>query len=545
MPLIAAHQIAPRDADIVIYNGYDAAKTLEIEHITSAIDCAHAQLAYEVMLGLQAPAMEMMLRGFRVDPIEREKAIKRIKEKKQRLEVILSRFTAAITGKPYNEKFPNSGKQLRELFYERMNLKPIEKKNRKTGLIERPMDRATLERLADEHFYAEPIANAVLLHRNFTGFLEDLETLLDGDGRWRTSFNLTGTTTFRWSASKSGLGSGGNLQNITEQNRIIFIADQGCKLCGIDAEQSEARDVGWFCGTILGKWKYLDTIESGDIHTRVARMCWPELAWTGDIGRDRQIADQRFYRWHTRRDTTKRLGHGSNYKGKPLTMSTQTKIPLSIVRPFQERYFDAFPEIPEMHRWHAEKLQRDRCVVNCFGLRRDFFDRPESDETIKGAIANSFQSATFLRVGLGLWRLWKYMGTRIQLLTQLHDANYFQYRLDDDEDELIKEALEHMKVTHYHKLPDGTLRKFTVPCEVQVGFNWAHRWRLREDGTREDWNPRGLDRWARKAQSGASAQAQLKAVGDCNTTSLYLMHRPEDAAALGRVLLRARNNAEA
>jgi DNA polymerase I-like protein with 3'-5' exonuclease and polymerase domains len=185
----------------------------------------------------------------------------------------------------------------------------------------------------------------------------------------------------------------------------------------------------------------------------------------------------------------------SNYLGKPTTMATQTKIPLFIVRPFQEHYFESFPEIPEMHRWHAEKLQRDRYTVNCFGLRRDFFDRPESDETLRSAVAHSFQSATFLRVALGLWRLWKYMGNRIQLLAQLHDANYFQYRLDDDENDVIREALKCMKVTHYHKLPDGRLREFTVPNEVQIGFNWAHRWRLRDDGTKEDWNPRGLDKW--------------------------------------------------
>jgi hypothetical protein len=55
--------------------------------------------------------------------------------------------------------------------------------------------------------------------------------------------------------------------------------------------------------------------------------------------------------------------------------------------------------------------------------------------------------------------------------------------------------LKHMRVTQYHRLPDGTLREFTVPNEAQVGFNWAHRWKLREDGTREDWNPNGLDKW--------------------------------------------------
>ena len=37
-------------------------------------------------------------------------------------------------------------------------------------------------------------------------------------------------------------------------------------------------------------------------------------------------------------------------------------------------------------------------------------------------------------------------------------------------------------------------RSMTIPGEVVGGFNWAHRFRLREDGSLDDWNPRGLDK---------------------------------------------------
>jgi hypothetical protein len=72
------------------------------------------------------------------------------------------------------------------------------------------------------------------------------------------------------------------------------------------------------------------------------------------------------------------------------------------------------------------------------------------------------------------------------------------------ESELIPVALKMMEV----KLSVGTTRRlmglpandndadrtFTIPGEAQGGFNWAHRFRLREDGTPEEWNPRGLDK---------------------------------------------------
>ncbi|MGH7239436.1 MAG: hypothetical protein ACREHG_05135, partial [Candidatus Saccharimonadales bacterium] len=101
-----------------------------------------------------------------------------------------------------------------------------------------------------------------------------------------------------------------NLQNITEELRHIFIADKGYKLVGIDAEQSDSRMVGYMCGLLFDDWTYLDACESGDLHTFVARLTWPDLGWNGNIKKDRKIADRRFYRHFSYRDTCKRLGHG-------------------------------------------------------------------------------------------------------------------------------------------------------------------------------------------------------------------------------------------
>jgi len=80
------------------------------------------------------------------------------------------------------------------------------------------------------------------------------------------------------------------------------------------------------------------------------------------------------------------------------------------------------------------------------------------------------------------------MGTRIQLLLQLHDAVYFQYREDDDEREVIETAQKLLDVEFNYK---G--RKFIVPTEPLVGWNFGHRWKLDAKGNRLDANPRGLD----------------------------------------------------
>jgi hypothetical protein len=144
-----------------------------------------------------------------------------------------------------------------------------------------------------------------------------------------------------------------------------------------------------------------------------------------------------------------------------------------------------------MHQWVAEHLQRDRFLVNSFGRRRDFFDRPDIEETLKSAIAYMFQSATGDCLNLGLYRLWKKMGAGpVQLLSQLHDAIYFQLPKTSEREEMdwLASALDCVQITQKF---NG--RSMTIPGEITGGFNWAHRFRLLEDGSLDDWNPSGLD----------------------------------------------------
>jgi DNA polymerase I-like protein with 3'-5' exonuclease and polymerase domains len=498
MPVIAFHETEIRDANQAIYNGGDCCLTFEIDEARQRLR-QNDTLIYDFERAMQAPAMEMMLRGFRVDIAEREKAILATHSRKDSNEEVIKTIITAIMGS-YNEKLPNSPTQLQHLFYDIMRIPPIERHI--NGETKRPMNRETLERLETRDKWAAPIINAILRHRDWTKTLQVLETEIDSDWRWRCSYNIGGTSTGRWSSSKSPFLSyneetqkwkqvGNNFQNINEELRRIFIPDPGFKLYGIDKAQSEARDVGWFCGTILGDWSYLDACESGDLHTYVTRLVYPEWSWTGDIKKDRQLSERRFYRLFTYRDASKRLGHATNYLVTPNEASRQIRIPLNLVEDFQRRYFAAFPCIQRMHQWVSQQLQRSRFLVNSFGRRRDFFDRPEDRETLKSAIAYLFQSATGDCLNLGLWRLWRKMESKIQILAQLHDAVYFQAPISNDSEEqnLLRESLKLVEITQRDPKSGRTM---TIPGEIVGGFNWAHRFRLLEDGTRDEWNPRGL-----------------------------------------------------
>lgn len=463
-----------------LYNALDAALTVEIfEEITKA---RTPPLIYGFSRALQAPTLAMMRRGFRIDTYERDKGLDALRERREELDCDLQVLATAVWDRELN---PNSTKQLKDFFYSVMGLP--EQFAFTKGVKRVSANRESLEKL-DLYLYARPFVNLILAIRDIDQQVEDFEQALEG-GRYYTSFNIAGTETWRLSSSKSARGSGGNLQNKRRDDDIAsgalslrrpFISDPGFKLCEIDLEQAESREVGWLGWLLFGDSTYLDACESGDLHSTVAMMTWPEMEWTNNATQNRKIAERLFYRNNTYRDMSKKLGHGSNYYGQPPTMARHAKIPQKMAQAFQDRYFGAFPAIPRWHRHTAQELQTKQRVVNSFGVERTFFGRPNDDATLREAIAHGPQSSTAMRTNLGMWRIWHFM-SGVELMAQKHDSVTFQFPEDLDA-EVIPRALSLMSTPLQH---EG--RTFDVPCEAKVGFNWG--------GFDERLNPNGMKKW--------------------------------------------------
>ena len=422
-------------------------------------------MCYSFERALQAPALDMMLRGFKIDQYERYEAIARAKGESEIIRRQLDELAECVWNKGLN---PGSHKQLKEFFFGAMHLP--ETWTSIHGEKKLSLNREALEKL-EQYFHARPIIALILEARDLTKRLSVLETEVSSDGRMRTSYNIGGTNTGRWSSGSDVTGTGTNLQNIAPELRRMFVADQGWKLCGIDLEQAESREVGWLCGVLFGDWAYLNACEGGDLHTTTAKLIWRELGWTGGAKADRALADQLFYRGFSYRDMSKRGGHGSNYLGTPWTMARHLKVPVKLMDDFQDNYFAAFPGIPRWHQWVAEQVQTTGKLITPFGRERTFFGRHDDDTTLRKAIAFSPQSSTGDRLNLGLWRIWNDMRD-VQLLAQVHDAVYFQFPDTRDfavEAGYVQRALRLVETTMRH----GD-REFTVPGEAKVGYNWAN-----------------------------------------------------------------------
>lgn len=486
MPIIETSDLTPRSVALMhemerhqIYNGLDCAVTSEVFDVLHRQTNGNFPPIYNFAMKLQGPMMDMMLRGWAINESERQLAIRELERKSDRLYSILDQFAHAIWDRGLN---PRSTQQLQAFFYDHMQL--TKEWTSKKGVKSLSMDRETLEKL-HKHILARPFLNTILAIRDVQKELEVFKTQIGPDGRFHFSLNIAGTETGRLSSSSDAFGNGRNIQNIDRKLRRMFVADKGKKLCGIDLEQAESREVGWQSGILFDDWTYLDACYAGDLHTITCRMIWPNLQWTGDLVTDKAIAETKFYREFTYRDFSKRGGHGSNYYGTPFTMARHLKVPTQFMVDFQNNYFSAFPGIQQFHRYIAQTIQRTNELTTPWGRKREFFGRTSDDTTLREAIAYIPQSSTADRMNTGLYEVWKQM-PEVQLLAQVHDAIYFQYDEDADEAAIVARALNLIDIRLKHKN-----RELIVPGEAKVGWNWGDynddpkRGRLNLDGLKK------------------------------------------------------------
>lgn len=479
-----------------LYNALDCCVTHEVRDVIHPMLDEVTSKTYGFSMALAAPILEMNMRGVLIDAKSKADLIRAYDTDLVRLRAQLDRIVSSGIG--YQGLNPNSPKQLIDLFYNVLRIPAIRKRNG-AGHYVPTVGRDALERL-ENYFHAKPIVNHILKIRELSKRLGTLRTDIDSDSRIRTSYNIAGTTTGRLSSRLSDFGTGTNLQNIEPRLRRIFVSDSGWKFANIDLEQADARGVGAILWNKYRDATLLEAFNSGDLHTYVCRLAWSDVSWTGDIKRDRALADEPFYRHFSRRDLAKKLGHGTNYMGTPPTMAKHTKLERALIEDFQRRYFKIFPSIP---RWHIDvrmQLAHIGYITTLLGRKRWFHGRRDDDSTVREAVAYEPQSITSDTINEGLLEVWRRI-PRVQLLLQVHDSILIQYR-EQDEDTLLPEVLQCLTIPR--TLSNN--RSFVIPAEAQVGWNWA-----KQDSS----NPDGLIKWKGQGSDNRKRQHAPSSILDC------------------------------
>ena len=504
------------------YNGLDCCVTREIYNVLLPYIERDCKKTYDFERGMLGPAMTMSRRGVAVNPATSESISAPLLAKQKSLEKLWGILTEAVIGEKIN---PRSQVAVPKLFYDVLGIPKITE--RKGGKVKVTTNEASLEKIVAKYPRGKLLARILLELRSMKKKFDVINTKLDHRNRFLTSFNVAGTETWRWSSSASSFRIGGNMQNITKELRRMLVADPGYDLFYADLDQAESLVVAY----ITGDKNYTLACHSGDLHTSVAKMLWPELKWTGDSKTDRVLAETPYIHGMTYRDLAKVAGHGTNYGLSPKSLQNYTKILLrdawkfylsyvggSIEKTILERWHKQSPNdgfnllidrgvevkggtsiyiecpgaFPGIKQWHDKVAQQIEVlphqITTPLGFTRTFWGNPYDATTLREAIAFAPQSTIGCLLHIGLWRIWNELdGEGVQLFGNVHDAVFGQVKSEQK-----KELLKKIKDCMLNPISFGD-KELLVPVSIEVGNNWAPidtKCKLFADG-----NPEGLEEW--------------------------------------------------
>jgi len=354
----------------------------------------------------------------------------------------------------------NSPKQLGEILFDKLGLKP--KNQKKTAGGQRSTKESELEKLADTHEIIPLLLRYRELQKLVSTYADTLPTQVSEDGRIRTTFLQTGTTTGRVGSKDP------NLQNIpvrTKESiaiRRAFVADSGFTMVGIDYSQIELR----IAAILSHDAKMLDIFKRGeDVHAGVAVRVFGVSAEevTSEMRRKAKVINFGIL-----------YGMGVNALRSNLGGETTREE----AQFFLNAYFNTFTRLAEYLEETKQEARDLGYTKTLFGRRRHFPGIRSNAPFIKAqaermAINAPIQgtAADVMRVAMN--EVYSYVKSKnklndVRILLQVHDELVFEIKNDLLEKEIPKLAA----------LMEGVLKEketYGVPLKVDVatGPNWA------------------------------------------------------------------------
>lgn len=190
-----------------VYNCKDCCGTLESSYVLEKnIEKYNLVEPFKFQMKMVRNVMLTMLRGVRTDTEHRNKLSMSL------LEEMLHRqqFLNEVLEMEFN---PRSSPQMKSLFYKQFGVPPVlHKKTKKPTLDKNAL--GDLIKKADPLLH--PIIRSIIEFRRLGTAYSVATVKLDADQRFRTSYNLAGTETFRLASSEDAFGFGTNAQNISK-----------------------------------------------------------------------------------------------------------------------------------------------------------------------------------------------------------------------------------------------------------------------------------------------------------------------------------------
>ncbi len=353
----------------------------------------------------------------------------------------------------------NSPKQLGDVLFDTLGLKP--KNQKKTAGGQRSTRESELTKMIDLH----PIIASILRYRELaklvSTYIDTLPQLVGEDGRVRTTFLQTGTTTGRL-ASQSP-----NLQNIpvrSEEGRAIrkaFIASPGYTLVSIDYSQIELR-----IAAMLSEDKELVEIfkRGEDVHAGVAMRVFGVAAEdvTREMRRKAKVINFGIL-----------YGMGVNALRQNLGEGTTREE----AQEFLNAYFNTFTRLAEYLEETKAFARTHGYTVTMFGRRRQFPGINSGAPFIRAAaermaINAPIQGTEGDILRIAMIRMSEFikqeeLDESLRMLLQVHDELLFEVQTNQLET-LVPKLVAIMQDVFVGRETHGV----PVEVEVKTGPNW-------------------------------------------------------------------------
>jgi DNA polymerase I-like protein with 3'-5' exonuclease and polymerase domains/uracil-DNA glycosylase len=386
------------------YNCQDAVYTFEVDTVLQkVVDGLGLRSQHDFQLEMFWPVLQTMNRGILIDENFRQSFGGDLGRKKAEIQ----KYIDGVLGHHINL---NSPKQLADLFYKDLGLPLVTK--RKTG--QTSTDEESMLKISAREPLMKPLTDRMIEFKSI-GVLKSnfMDCQISQDGRIRTSYNIGGTWTFRFSSRKDAFGEGTNLQNPAPDVKPMFIPDPGYTMFDMDLDSADLR-------IVVAEAKEENMNEWFDAGLKPYVMIMQEYYHDTSLTKENPL-----YK------TFKALCHGTNYLGQPNGLAAQTGLNVADVTRIQNWYFKRFPRIRQWQEAVKARINARRQYQNIFGYQFRVLERI-TEKTYNDAIASIPQSTVAILINKIYYNVFKNCPS-IQILLQTHDSLTGQFPTSDSD----------------------------------------------------------------------------------------------------------------
>ncbi len=381
-------------------------------------------LYFDMELPLSETLSAMELEGIVVDA-------GMLREFSSELEIKLAHIQGSIFASAGTEFNINSPKQLSEVLFKRLGLKPVKKT--KTGFS---TNEGVLRKLSASHEVPALVLSFRELSKLKSTYVDGLLELINPrTGRVHTTFNQTVTATGRLSSSRP------NLQNIPQRGalagriRETFVAKEGFTLLSSDYSQIELRLVAHLSGDPALIRAFA---EGEDVHSTTACELFG-YASAGEVPTEM-------------RRRAKAINFGIIYGMGSYGLSTELGISIEEARDYIENYFSHYSLVKKFIDDTIDEASERGYTLTLFGRRRFVPELASPVEQVRNAgrriaINTPVQGSSADIIKAAMVRLHRAIeknGYASRMILQIHDELLFETSLDELEalSKLVKAEME-------------------------------------------------------------------------------------------------------